>query len=81
MFIESELSGLHYRDVNLTTINTQARLLSGTKFLRGKQKESWTDGPPKGVGLEGEFAPSHGKLKHSLLLGFTKSHLCYTLDP
>ena len=46
MLIRSELSALHYRDVNLTTLSTLR--LSGAKLLRGKQKESWTDGPLKG---------------------------------
>ena len=60
------------------------RLLSGAKSLGGKQEESWTNGPPwqpKGVGEGEECASSHGKLKHSFILRFTKSHLSYTLDP
>ena len=77
---------MHHACCNHGTI-IKCRVLSGPKILRGNMsKAGLTDnlGIPKGVGVRWGFVPSHakrGKLKHSFILGFTKSHLSNTLDP
>ena len=50
---------------------------SGPKILRGKHEENLMGhlDNPKRVGVGGECAPSHRKLKCSFILGLTKSHL------
>ena len=72
-------------------VNTCPRTLSGfiwpKTFAGGNcSKAELMDnlGNPKGVGMRWGFVPSRaecGKLKHSFILGFTKSHLSNTLDP
>ena len=42
---------------NSLSINTQARLSSGARLLRGKQEENWTDGPLKGWAWKGNVPP------------------------
>ena len=64
-----------------------SRLLSGSKILRGKREEIWTNGPPwwpKGGGCGRRMCPlphKAWKAQRSYILGFTESHLRHTLDP
>ena len=51
------------------------------KFSGGNRSKAGLMGRPKGVGMRQGFGPSRAKrrkLKHSFILGFTKSHLSNT---